>query len=271
MSWAPTLYRALLQTTRELRRRSHPLQVRLPLPASRSQWLVEGTPQFAEIPDRSAARADALARVFPGYGQHPVATAAEEIDASQLHEIIRAAFRAPVPLAARNERLDQGLAALRALHEQLALARCSRSVVSEADGGVRVRTDATSMFRGTDRGLFVFQYRICISNDGARPVQVLGRQWEICNADDTVHASVPRHSPGVVGQTPLLQPGEAFEYSSGTTLATPTGRVVGSLQCVTAGACACVRAHAPVRASRAVATAPLPALVRPESPPAPAV
>ena len=43
---------------------------------------------------------------------------------------------------------------------------------------------------------------------------------------------VPRGSPGVVGQTPLLQPGEAFEYSSGSTVGTPGGSVEGSFQCV---------------------------------------
>ena len=64
-------------------------------------------------------------------------------------------------------------------------------------------------------------------------MQVVGRQWDIRNADGSLHASVPRGSPGIVGQTPRLVPGgEAFEYASGSSFATAGGTIEGSLQMV---------------------------------------
>ena len=69
-----------------------------------------------------------------------------------------------------------------------------------------------------------------IINEGDAIVRLLGREWRIRNADGSLHALVPRGSPGVVGETPTLAPGQAFEYASGTTLDQPGGSVEGCFQ-----------------------------------------
>lgn len=77
------------------------------------------------------------------------------------------------------------------------------------------------------------QYRIAVTNESAdATVQVNGRQWVIKNADGSVETTVPRGSPGVVGQKPVLHPGQCFEYASGTSLRMARGEIHGSLQMV---------------------------------------
>ena len=78
--------------------------------------------------------------------------------------------------------------------------------------------------------VWAFEYRIRVRNDGDVPVQLLGREWCIRNADGSIHGHVPKGSPGVVGETPVLQPKQAFEYASGTTFNTAGGSVEGSFQ-----------------------------------------
>ena len=56
-------------------------------------------------------------------------------------------------------------------------------------------------------------------------MQVLGRQWLILTSEGRQHAMVPRGSAGVVGCTPILKPGECFQYYSATDLSTPSGRL----------------------------------------------
>lgn len=125
-----------------------------------------------------------------------------------------------------DEHLDHLFAAYRELQDQLQLAELSSSAVS---GDVRV--DATSGYLGCDRqGMHVFQYHIAITNVGSRTVQLLSRHWVITNADGSVEATVPRGSPGVVGQRPLIHPSQCFEYASGITLRTPGGQIRGSFQ-----------------------------------------
>ena len=55
-------------------------------------------------------------------------------------------------------------------------------------------------------------------------MQVLGRQWLILTSEGQQHAMVPRGSAGVVGCTPILKPGECFQYYSATDLSTPSGK-----------------------------------------------
>jgi ApaG protein len=76
-----------------------------------------------------------------------------------------------------------------------------------------------------DENHFVWAYRVKIENQGAEPVQLLRRTWQITDARGrTQHV----HGSGVVGEQPLLEAGESFEYTSGTPLDTPTGFMVGS-------------------------------------------
>jgi ApaG protein len=79
------------------------------------------------------------------------------------------------------------------------------------------------------QGLYVFSYTITISNVGEVPAQLISRTWNVNDANG--HTERVR-GLGVVGQQPLLQPGQAFEYTSGTRLRTPTGTMHGSFFCV---------------------------------------
>lgn len=80
-----------------------------------------------------------------------------------------------------------------------------------------------------EQGLYVFSYTITITNTGEVPAQLISRTWNVNDANG--HTEKVR-GLGVVGQQPLLKPGEAFEYTSGTRLRTPTGTMHGSFFCV---------------------------------------
>jgi ApaG protein len=80
-----------------------------------------------------------------------------------------------------------------------------------------------------DDNHFVWAYRVKIENHGSEPVQLLRRTWQITDARGrTQHV----HGAGVVGEQPLLEPGESFEYTSGTPLDTPSGFMVGAYHMV---------------------------------------
>lgn len=80
-----------------------------------------------------------------------------------------------------------------------------------------------------DQGLFVFAYKIRITNTGSVTAQLISRVWNVNDANG--HTEKVK-GLGVVGQQPLLKPGDAFEYTSGTRLRTPTGTMHGSFFCV---------------------------------------
>lgn len=71
---------------------------------------------------------------------------------------------------------------------------------------------------------YVWAYHIKIENVGERTVQLLNRHWRITDALGRIQDV---HGAGVVGEQPVLDPGEAYEYTSGTPLATPSGIMVG--------------------------------------------
>lgn len=75
------------------------------------------------------------------------------------------------------------------------------------------------------QGLYVFAYTITITNTGEVPAQLIARSW---NVNDAHGRTEKVRGLGVVGQQPLLQPSETFEYTSGTRLRTPTGTMHGS-------------------------------------------
>jgi len=76
---------------------------------------------------------------------------------------------------------------------------------------------------------YFFAYTITIRNSGQVAAQLISRTWNV-NDSQGHHEKVK--GLGVVGHQPLLQPGEAFEYTSGTRLRTPTGTMHGSFFCV---------------------------------------
>lgn len=80
-----------------------------------------------------------------------------------------------------------------------------------------------------ERSAYLFAYAVTIKNTGQIAAQVISRHWVITDANN--HTEEVR-GLGVVGQQPLLKPGEQFEYTSGTSLATPQGSMHGEYFCV---------------------------------------
>ena len=80
-----------------------------------------------------------------------------------------------------------------------------------------------------DDALYVFAYTITITNTGEITAQLISRTWNVNDANG--HTEKVK-GLGVVGQQPLLKPGQTFEYTSGTRLRTPTGTMHGSFFCV---------------------------------------
>jgi ApaG protein len=78
-----------------------------------------------------------------------------------------------------------------------------------------------------DNERYVFAYTISIENVGSVTAQLISRHWIITDASDEVQEV---RGLGVVGQQPLLKPGEKFEYTSGCQLDTPVGKMRGSYQ-----------------------------------------
>jgi ApaG protein len=80
-------------------------------------------------------------------------------------------------------------------------------------------------------GYFFWAYTIDITNLGTETVQLKTRHWRITDANGRLQEV---KGPGVVGEQPLLKPGESFEYTSGVPLPTPSGFMTGSYGIVTA-------------------------------------
>jgi ApaG protein len=80
-----------------------------------------------------------------------------------------------------------------------------------------------------DEDQYVFAYTITITNTGDVTAQLIARSWNVNDANG--HTERVK-GLGVIGQQPLLKPGQAFEYTSGTRLRTPTGTMHGTFFCV---------------------------------------
>ncbi len=80
-----------------------------------------------------------------------------------------------------------------------------------------------------DNNRYVFAYTMTITNTGNMAAQLISRHWLITDAENQVQEV---RGLGVIGEQPLLKPGESFEYSSGTAIATPVGTMRGSYQMV---------------------------------------
>ena len=82
-----------------------------------------------------------------------------------------------------------------------------------------------------DNSYFFWAYTIEITNRGAETVQLKTRHWRITDAHGRQQEV---RGAGVVGETPVLEPGKSFEYTSGVPLPTPSGFMVGTYGMVTA-------------------------------------
>jgi ApaG protein len=79
-------------------------------------------------------------------------------------------------------------------------------------------------------GLFAFAYTVTIANSGDVTAQLIARHWVIT---DALGHSEEVRGLAVVGHQPLLKPGERFEYTSWTRIATPQGTMRGTYLCMT--------------------------------------
>jgi ApaG protein len=78
-----------------------------------------------------------------------------------------------------------------------------------------------------EEGQFFWAYTIEITNLGRERVQLIARHWIITDGNGVVEDV---QGPGVVGEQPVIQPGESFRYTSGCPLSTPSGIMVGTYQ-----------------------------------------
>jgi ApaG protein len=95
--------------------------------------------------------------------------------------------------------------------------------------GIRVRAQPFYVADQSDPdgGRWLFAYRITISNESKIPAQLLSRHWIIIDGDGDREEV---KGPGVVGETPIIQPGRSYTYTSACPLETPWGTMEGTYQ-----------------------------------------
>ncbi len=96
---------------------------------------------------------------------------------------------------------------------------------------IEVKTEYDPSRSFPEHNRWFYLYTVEISNDGSETVQLVSRHWIITDA--TGHVEEVK-GPGVVGESPVLEEGESFEYTSGCPLTTPYGSMHGTYQMVTA-------------------------------------
>ena len=82
-----------------------------------------------------------------------------------------------------------------------------------------------------DEGTYVWAYVVNVQNEGDVPVQLMRRTWNIVDQNGVSRVV---KGIGVVGEQPLIAPGDCYEYTSGTPLPTPSGMMAGSYEMETA-------------------------------------
>ncbi len=82
------------------------------------------------------------------------------------------------------------------------------------------------------RDYYFFAYRVRIANVGDETVQLMSRHWIITDGEDQVEEV---KGPGVIGEQPVLEPDQSFEYTSACPLKTPVGTMQGTYQMVRSG------------------------------------
>lgn len=90
---------------------------------------------------------------------------------------------------------------------------------------VSVETEYLTHQSDPDEDYFAFGYTITIYNAGDTPAKLLRRHWIITDADGNVQEL---RGEGVIGEQPLIQPGESYTYTSGAILPTPVASMQGS-------------------------------------------
>ena len=96
--------------------------------------------------------------------------------------------------------------------------------------GIRIEVKARFAPEHSEPMRWFFLYTIRISNEGSEVVQLISRHWLIRDASGRTEEV---RGPGVVGEQPVIDPGESYEYTSGCPLPTPFGSMEGSYHFVT--------------------------------------
>ena len=94
---------------------------------------------------------------------------------------------------------------------------------------IAVETDYLSHQSDPEQSRFVFAYTITIQNHGKVASRLMTRHWVITDANGHVQEV---RGDGVVGEQPILKPGQGFRYSSGAVLETPAGSMEGSYRMI---------------------------------------
>lgn len=106
----------------------------------------------------------------------------------------------------------------------------AKTPTPEFQVSISVQTEFIEERSFVEDNKYFFSYTVTIKNQGAKSVQLISRHWIINNAhNDRVEVK----GEGVVGEQPIIKPGEIFTYSSGTEIDTPIGSILGSYQMVT--------------------------------------
>lgn len=102
-------------------------------------------------------------------------------------------------------------------------------MTSESDFSVTVETTFLVDQSNVDEDEYVFSYKVSINNQGKSPAQLISRHWIITDANGETREV---KGLGVVGQQPMIQPGETYQYTSHTVFQLPSGKMHGSYQMV---------------------------------------
>ena len=116
---------------------------------------------------------------------------------------------------------------------------------------VLVRPEFLPRHSRTDQSVFAWSYYVTIKNNGTRRIQLMRRHWIITNGHG-VREEV--HGDGVIGEQPVILPGQSYAYTSGCPLRTPTGNMRGWYECVDLDTREKVRAKIPLFFLRAPTT-----------------
>ena len=102
---------------------------------------------------------------------------------------------------------------------------------AETTMGVTVRVSVSYLPEQSEpaRGQWFWAYHIRIENGGTQPVQLISRHWRITDGRGARHEV---RGAGVVGEQPVIAPGDAYDYVSGCPLQTPSGAMEGSYQMI---------------------------------------
>ena len=99
------------------------------------------------------------------------------------------------------------------------------------DLNVGVKTEFLAEQSDPSRNRYVFAYKITITNSGIQSAQLMSRNWIITDGDGKIQEV---SGQGIVGQQPIIEPGQKHQYTSGTVLETKVGSMSGSYSMIAA-------------------------------------